>query len=174
MSSPSPIHVGFLTILEQESGLVGGYLVTNNWGRPMEFRLSSAVKPNQVQKILYAHTMRAYLCADLIGKTLIEKTGVDSHLIVTDTEDVLELRHQMELPVLWMTEEITSESRHLVQKKTSTKPVIYSHERYTEDEPKIQEFLNALDGLIDLREPFERIREAIGEARKLGVTNRAA
>jgi hypothetical protein len=35
-----------------------------------------------------------------------------------------------------------------------------------------RELLGRLDSTFDLAEPFQRIREAVGEARKLGVANR--
>ncbi len=63
-------------MLQEANGFLGGYLVTNQWGRPLEFRLSTAVQPNRVQQVLYAGTLEAYLCADLIGKTLVDKAGV--------------------------------------------------------------------------------------------------
>src|SRR6476620_3074633 len=68
-----PIHLGFLTVFQEGPGYLGGYLVTNSWGRPLEFRLSTAVQPNRVQNLLYGKTLQEYLCADLIGKTLIDK-----------------------------------------------------------------------------------------------------
>ncbi len=87
----------------QEGGsYVGGYLVTNQWGRPLEFRLTSAVQPNKVQKILYAGTMKSYICSDLIGKTLIDKAGIPICLVVTDTFDSLDLRHCVDFPVAWI------------------------------------------------------------------------
>src|SRR6516165_8784949 len=63
---PTTLNLGFLTVLNEVSGYLGGYLVTNNWGRPLEFRLSTAVQPNRVQQVLYAHTLEGYVCADLI------------------------------------------------------------------------------------------------------------
>src|SRR5438445_5894061 len=95
-------NLGFLTILHDPTGYLGGYLVTNQWGRPLEFRLSSAVQPNRVQQILYGPTLEAYVCGDLIGKTLIEKAGVPVQLLMTDQESVLELRRKVEVPVLWL------------------------------------------------------------------------
>src|SRR2546421_4254764 len=85
-------NLGFLTVLQEASGYLGGYLVTNLWGRPLEFRLTSAVQPNKVQQILYGDTLLPYLCADLIGKTLVDKTGLPVQLLVTDREAVLDLR----------------------------------------------------------------------------------
>src|SRR5487761_904382 len=95
-------NLGFLTVLHESNGYLGGYLVTNVWGRPLEFRLSSAVQPNRVQHILYAGTLEPYICADLIGKTLVDKTAVPVQLIVTDRESVLDLRLKLECPVLWL------------------------------------------------------------------------
>ena len=76
-------HLGFLTVLHEPGGYLGGYLVTNLWGRPLEFRLSTAVQPNRVQQVLYGGTLEPYVCADLIGKTLVEKTSVSAGLILT-------------------------------------------------------------------------------------------
>src|SRR5262249_7230983 len=59
-STTSPPNVGFLTVLQEPSGYLGGYLVTNLWGRPLEFRLTSAVQPNKVQQILYGDTLLSY------------------------------------------------------------------------------------------------------------------
>src|SRR5437588_8117327 len=41
------MNLGFLTIVQENGSYQGGYLVTNLWGRPLEFRLSSAVQPNR-------------------------------------------------------------------------------------------------------------------------------
>ena len=76
--------LAFLTVLQEPSGWLGGYLVTNGWGRPFEFRLTTAVQPNRVQAALYGPTLHEYLLADLIGKTLVEKTATKPDLIVTD------------------------------------------------------------------------------------------
>src|SRR5215475_12294428 len=77
-------QLGFLTVLHEASGYLGGYLVTNVWGRPLEFRLSTAVQPNKVQQILYGSTLEPYIHADLIGKTLVEKTSILVQLVLTD------------------------------------------------------------------------------------------
>src|SRR5438552_227836 len=99
---PTPNNLGFLSVHQEQGGYVGGYLVTNAWGRPLEFRLSSAVQPNKVQAILYGGTLQPYICADLIGKTLVDKAGLPVQLIVTDREAVLDLRLKVEAVVLWL------------------------------------------------------------------------
>jgi hypothetical protein len=172
------LNVGFLTVLHEASGYLGGYLVTNIWGRPLEFRLSSAVQPNRVQQILYGGTLQAYVCAELIGKTLVEKASTAVQLLVTDQEHVLELRLKVEVPVLWLAAADDPLGLKLASLGTAVAPAaqgqgpILRHPSYPGDEATGRELLARLDVGLDLAEPFARIREAIGEARKLGVTSR--
>lgn len=202
LSASTPLKLGFLTVLEEPSGYLGGYLVTNAWGRPLEFRLSTAVQPSRVQQILYGDTMRPYVCADLIGKTLIEKTATAAQIIVTDCHPALDLRRLIEIPVVWLTtsadrlvplspwgrgvrgegaqeSEETSESDSLPDCADIAAPVtslpvgnVYCHRQFGADKPAVCKLMERLPDAFDLAEPFARIREAIGEARKIGVTNR--
>ncbi|MCS6849702.1 MAG: hypothetical protein NZ700_00865 [Gemmataceae bacterium] len=180
MSQPaSPTNLGFLTVLHETNGYLGGYLVTNIWGRPLEFRVTTAVQPNRIQQILYAGTLESYLHAELIGKTLVDKTGIPVQLIVTDRQPVLELRWKVEVPVVWLPPRDDPRSAALVAQgaqvwaaENGHGPLV-CHPRFTGDRPAIQELLGRLDGALDLGEPFVRIREAISEARKMGVTSKA-
>jgi hypothetical protein len=173
------VNLGFLTVLHEQNGYLGGYLVTNQWGRPLEFRLSTAVQPNRVQQILYGGTLQPYICADLIGKTLVDKTGIAVQLVVTDTEPVLDLRLRLEVPVIWLAPSDNRVAMTLAGAGAEVWParagrgLILCHPRFTSEVPAIREMLERLTGTLELDEPFGRIREAISEARKLGVTNRA-
>src|SRR5438552_435243 len=102
ISAASFAQLGFLTILREAGGYLGGYLVTNLWGRPLEFRLSTAVQPNRIQQILYAHTLAEFVCGELVGKALVEKTATPAHLVLTDTADALCLRRVVDVPVVWV------------------------------------------------------------------------
>lgn len=170
--------------MQDTGGFLGGYLVTNQWGRPLEFRLSSAVQPNRVQKILYANTLQTYICSDLIGKTLIDKTGLAPHLVVTDTQAALDLRYKLDVPVAWIAQTERAQLRLAntpgtpqVEPVCPSLPVrgaIHCHDHFPDDVQAIAALMDRLAGGLDLAEPFARIREAVGEARKLGVTSRAA
>ncbi len=179
MASSNPPNLGFLTVVQEPSGYLGGYLVTNLWGRPLEFRLSSAVQPNRVQQILYGGTLQAYLCADLIGKALVERAGIAVQLIVTDREPALDLRHRVEVPVVWLAEASDGLAQALAGRGAAVRPAvgergpILCHPRYLADLPVVAALLDRLDGTLDLAEPFGRIRDAIAEARKLGPTRQA-
>jgi hypothetical protein len=157
-------NLGFLTILQEPSGTLGGYLVTNAWGRPLEFRLTSAVQPNRVQHILYGETLQSYLCGELIGKTLVDKSTTQAAWIITDAAAALDLRLRINVPVsLWLPGE-----------PPATIPGdphgrgLYGHDRFPDDADVVHAILGKL-GNFDLGEPFQRIRDAVHEARKMGV-----
>lgn len=174
-STASFSHLGFLTVLHEASGYLGGYLVTNLWGRPLEFRLSTAVLPNRVQQILYGPTLTNYVCGELIGKTLFEKTTAAAHLVLTDTPAALGLRYVMDVPVVLITPAVSPPPIDLpiVRPAAPGRGPICAHPEFPDDVMALKEPLERLSGL-DLVEPFVRIRDAITEARKMGVTQRAA
>jgi len=174
------LKVGFLAVLEEPSGYLGGYLVTNAWGRPLEFRVSNPVQPNRVQQILYGDTLRPYVFADLIGKTLVEKTATNVHLIVTPCRAILNLRRSIQIPLVWLAagddlgDLSTPDSSQFEAAISLAKGSVYCHPEFASDKPAIRKLIEGLPESFDLAEPFVRIREAIGEARKLSVANRAA
>jgi hypothetical protein len=171
-TSPPPV-VGFLTVFHDATGVIGGYLVTNAWGRPLEFRLTTAVQPNRVQQILYGPTLSEYLHADLIGKTLVEKTATQPTLIVTDSLSALGLRTRVGIPVVALGPADAAPDVIEVENPRASVPLLLSA-RFHDDRSVVMGQLEKIDPAVDLAEPFTRIREAMAEARKMGVTGRAA
>jgi hypothetical protein len=169
------LNVGFLTILHEPSGYLGGYLVTNTWGRPLEFRLSTAVQPNRVQQILYGGTLEPYICADLIGKTLVEKTGLLVQMVVTDCANALDLRYRVDIPVVWLAPacEAPAWPCSPICSAATERGAVLGHPHYPQDVAVVRDLLERFERTLDLAEPFARIRDAIGEARKMGVTKSA-
>src|SRR5579871_5685919 len=94
------LRLGFLTAIETpDNGYVGGLLVTNHFGRPLEFQCTVPVRPNATQTMLYGPTLAPFLLGELIGGTLVEKAGVKPQLILTDRAHILELRNHIDQPV---------------------------------------------------------------------------
>lgn len=169
----APATLAFLTVLQEPSGWLGGYLVTNGWGRPLEFRLTTAVQPNRVQTALYGPTLNEYLLADLIGKTLVEKTSTKPDLIVTDVVGALALRSRVEMPVVALRpRSAPPEATPLDHPRAASGLLLPA--RFATDRAAVTSLLDRVDPAVELGEPFARIREAIAEARKMGVTSRAA
>ena len=175
MTQPgAAIQLGFLTVVHEAIGYIGGYLVTNIWGRPLEFRLSTAVQPNRVQQILYGQSLPGYLHGELIGRTLVEKTSSSANLIFTDSRPALNLRISLNVPIIWIAAGEAEPLGLVIRPAQENRPALVGHGAYPEDLPRINDVLQQLDSHLDLLEPFGRVREAIAEARKMGVTNRAS
>src|SRR6187402_1940886 len=100
VTRPATPAFGFLTIVEQpELGLLGGYLVLNAGGRPLEFHCTAPVKPNRAQEILYGPTLRPYLCGEQIGQALVSKAKSDVLLVFTDDASATGVREFSPCPV---------------------------------------------------------------------------
>src|SRR5258708_34263760 len=94
------LRLGFLTAIEvSDKGFVGGLLVTNHNGRPLEFQCTVPIKANPTQEILYGPTLAPFILGELIGGTLVEKSGIKPQLILTDQLQSLELRNHIHRPV---------------------------------------------------------------------------
>src|SRR5207248_3286916 len=106
--------------------------------------------------------------------TLVEKAGVPVHCILTDREAVLDLRQRVDMPVVWIagSDDSASAGRNCVRSASRNQGAVVVHPRFPDDVSAVQDLLDGLEGCLDVTEPFLRIREAIGEARKMGVTNR--
>jgi hypothetical protein len=180
-------RLGFLAAVEDpERGFVGGLLITNRFGRPLEFQCTAPVKPNRTQQILYGPTLKPYVLGELIGRTLLEKVGVKPHLVLVESSDLLELRNATSTPVASLfpaAPPVTGRSLPNPQTKQGepTLPnglklgneIVAFDASHTEDRSEIEKFAKLVPGDADLREPFERIREALVETIRLSIARPA-
>ena len=185
----APAALGFLTVLDHpQHGLMGGYLVLNGSGRPLEFHCTAAVKPNRAQQILYGPTLAPFLYGEQIGQALVGKSQLAPLLICTDVQPAMAVRPLVPMPVaLVLGGEAESAVESHVANGGATFRVDAPHRGIATlcqfhvgrnrlavaadregDRAMIQERLAAIGELIDLAEPFGRIREAIEEAQRGG------
>jgi hypothetical protein len=180
--------IGFLTVLEDENGvLFGGFLVLNLAGRPLEFLCTAPIRPNRAQEILYGPTLEPFLYGEQIGATLLEKAKSQPLLICTDQLAALALSEHTRIPVAFVenisqsdsvpdeTKSFRIDSSHTDSTPSkSSDNLFHTHfgnnllafiEDSVLDQNGLQGQLDQLGDRFDLTEPFGRIREAIDEAR---------
>ena len=182
-------HIGFLTALGiPERNFVAGLLVTNRFGRPLEFQCTTPVKPNRTQEILYGPTLVPFILGELLGKTLIEKVSIKPNLVVTDHVEIHELRNHIDCPVICLAQpaDSTEKTSQLLgvddvnklgqDLNSSTEPVgidiggdiFQVHREFPSDAESVSEVLKSMkDCEPDFAEPLERVREALSEALNL-------
>ncbi len=160
------LKLGFLAAVEVEGrGHVGGLLVTNHNGRPLEFQCTTPVKPDRTQEILYGKSLRSWLLGELIGKTLLTRTSIKPDVVFTTDEDILELRNHTDTPVACTsTDKVVKASEEMNQRLGGR--ILRFHDSHQHDVDFVANKLDQLPGQADLEEPLERVNEALSETVK--------
>jgi hypothetical protein len=187
----SPPSVGFLTVCDhQQQGLFGGYLILNTTGRPVEFHCTAPVRASRAQEILYGATLKPYLYGEQIGQALLGKANMSPLVVFTDEQTILSVRPFADIPVACVVADASqddvssSSSQPSYSRIDDAHPVVKSpfatglHEfsvgrqrlavlqTHEEDARAIAQRCQDFTDSFDLSEPFNRIREAIDEARR--------
>jgi len=173
-SKPSPPCLGFLTVLENaELGFLGGYLLLNAAGRPLEFHCTAPIRANRTQEILYGPTLRPFLFGEQIGQTLLTKSKLTPLVVCTDTEPALAVREFTEIPVVNILgataptlARSASEGIGLSAQFQLATNQVAAAAGYSNDEQLIRAAWPAQADHLNLLEPFDRIREALDEAQR--------
>ncbi|MBI2479331.1 MAG: hypothetical protein HYV60_12075 [Planctomycetia bacterium] len=181
--SKSVPSVGFLTVQEfTDLGLIGGYLILNAVGRPLEFHCTAPVRPNRAQEILYGPTLAPFLYGEQIGQTLVSKGKSRPMFVCTNVEPVLSAREFVSVPLALLIEPVDEareqyrlDAAHAATPAPMSRKLLSfqlaSHqaavaEEHARDRDKIIEQWQPHANAIDLLEPFSRLREAIEEAQR--------
>jgi hypothetical protein len=97
------ILIGYMSITELSKDLFrGGLLMVDLKGRPQDFRCTSVIKPNAIQRALYGGTLAGHMALNLCGLPLLEALGKQPTLLVAGSPDLLALRVEIEIPMLWI------------------------------------------------------------------------
>lgn len=166
--------IGFYTVQYSErAGWMGGYLLLNRGGRPLEFHCTLPVLPSRAHEILYGPALRAHLIAEAIGPVLLARARVQPILICCDQPESLKLEGPMETPMGLVGEAAESEEGPVTRDSLPgyCEVSLAGSTLYValENESLARAAADTLEELPDLLEPFSRIREAIQEAQQKGA-----
>jgi hypothetical protein len=156
------LRIGFLTAIEiGDGGFVGGLLVADRFGRPLEFQCTTPVKPNRTQALLYGPTLVPFLLGELLSKTLIDRVGIKPDVLLTNREEMLEVRRLVDQIVLFAVSgsEPSADARTV---KVGAK-LFQTHADFPDDLEAARRQTSVVSAESDLHEPLERVGEALGE-----------
>lgn len=92
--------LGFITVVKsRELGAMGGYLILNRNGRPVEFHCSAPVRATRSQHILFGPTLEPYIFGEQIARALTVRATISPRLILTDRSGVMALRSLTAIPM---------------------------------------------------------------------------
>jgi hypothetical protein len=166
------IRLGFMTAVEiGDRNFVGGLLVTDRFGRPLEFQCTTPVKPNRTQELLYGPTLVPFILGDLLGKALLDRVSVKPSLIMTSRVEMLQLRTKVTIPIIY--DEASTESdlksatgntvRSASQEIRIGRQTFRMHDEFTDDRSVIEKISLQLSDDANMHEPLERVGDALRE-----------
>jgi len=175
-------NLGFITLEEVEEGVLrGGILITDAHGKPVEFRCTSPIRPNAVQRTLYGGTLMPHIAVELVGKPLVRAVQASPDLVLVQQEEFLLLRSKCEKPVLLARRQ--GEDMQLSEESGKSQPeevlsslsgkfapvVVTCHWDYPDDIVQCKERLGWMFSNCDLVEPFERVKTALTTLHEQGI-----
>jgi len=96
--------ISFLGIHQFEDGRAtrGGILITDKTTKPLEFRVTSPVRPEKFQKVLYGEILDEHIAVTLIGLPLLESVQQKPDLIIVRDSLLLGINTYQEIPSILM------------------------------------------------------------------------
>lgn len=171
------ITYGFLQVLADETiGYTGGLLLVDQHGKPTEFHCTAPVVENRTQKILYGQTYKSHVYCDLISKALVEKCSQMPELLFVEQTELTNLAGEIAPPVLHV-----SVADGVPMDESIEYPELQMDELAVTVLSRdlgliefVKEACSRFTTTLSIDEPFERIRQAIGEAQQVARQSEAA
>jgi len=147
-------RIAFIDISLFDDGSVrGGALVTDIYSRPYEFRVTSPIKPTQLQKVLYGKSLVDYMYGELICTPLLKSLKEAVTLAICRDEHLLVARPGLQFPLIAI-------------KTGGGTFTSCTNKNFSNEKAQADILLKLLSQQFDIFEPFERVKLAVSEANK--------
>ena len=161
-SGSKPVFLGFLTVRDTPHGLRGGYLLTSEYGRPIEFHYTSELRIGREQRLLYGKELEPYVHSEVIGKPLTDRQSSAPRVVLVDLSSLLDLRRSIPAPVV----KVSSEKAMSRDQDRTEQPVavaIECHPEFPDDRDAFERIQALAASNFDWLEPFDRLEKALAE-----------
>lgn len=172
------VNIGYLGFLSSGSNTyLGGLMVCDAKGFPVEFRYSEPITPTRVQQVLYGNVLDKYIKIDVIAENLIKSVTTSFNVMIVQEEQTLEHKFTSGFVVIRLSptkspslntqgENIKiKDKEYLLQASTNSNPIrVQFASSYKLEETEIKSTLETLSkvGLtMDVDEPLSRVYRAL-------------
>jgi hypothetical protein len=164
MAEAQEIRLAFIDVTVFSDGSIrGGILTTDIESKPFEFRVTSPIKPTQIQQILYGSSLKDHVYGELICVPLIKATKEKLSIVLAKENYLMAMRPLVSVPVIFIHPNNT-------QVGDGIKPVSLSvHRNFQNELAYAQTILTPIMQKHDLLEPFERLKLGLGEVHRVGL-----
>ena len=177
-------RVGYYRLLTDQHNdwMLGAVLVTDDIGKPEEFKVTYPVRPTLIQRQLYGHSLITHVGIELCGKPLFHDLNTKPQLLLINDERFLLLADDDDIvcPVAFMERagesiSLNTPSQKLMANRQTIQPSTARFQPVTVAYPpnyrqeQIRDTANLIDyffSAFDLIEPFNRIEVAIQALRE--------
>ncbi len=161
------MKLAYLYYLNNEENYRGGILLTDEKTKPLEFRITSKVKLEELQKILYGSSLKEVLFKEKFGIELLSALSENYDLVLTQDKELLSIRKYISAPIIYI-----RKFDPFMPKDRLSHKVINIHEKFEpliftiskEDEHQlisVSKKLNDIYRNFNLLEPFSRVEKAM-------------
>lgn len=170
------IRLAYFVALKEGGSYLGGLLLTDPAGLPLDFRYTEPITPTRLQTVLYGKALEPHLKEEVIQKTLLKELKGQPDLFIVPTTDlvggwsgdqrfpVLAVQRTQEPPLARLGETLRLSSRELLlQTGEGGAPLRLLFAAGMEPAAQDQAVLKVLEAAyqMDPSEPLERVQAAL-------------
>lgn len=84
------VRIGYLLVASPVNNVfIGGIMVVDGRGLPVEFRYTEPIQPTKIQQVLYGSVLSRYIKTEVILETLLKSLESRPHVLVVDDDSFL-------------------------------------------------------------------------------------
>ncbi len=152
--------IGYLLVKKIENKHLGGILVINDIGIPVEFKYSEPVTPTKLQEIIYGNSLEYFLHVEIIAKGLVQKLENRPELILVNDPNLVFDKNIVMITFLPQVVPEKKENNEAIINVNNSSIRITFQENSKIDENIIRKIVD-IATRIDIIEPFDRIERAL-------------
>ncbi|MEJ5256665.1 MAG: hypothetical protein WHS64_00265 [Fervidobacterium sp.] len=152
--------IGYLSVKSIDGKYLGGILIVNDYGIPVEFKYSEPIVPTRLQQIIYGNSLEYYLNTEIISKGLIQKLENRPELLLVEDPMLLFDKNIVMVTLLpQMVNEKTEGNEAVVN--VNNKSIRITFPENIKVENTLVQKVVELSQKFDIFEPFDRIEKAL-------------
>ncbi|MEW6202325.1 MAG: hypothetical protein AB1546_10135 [bacterium] len=167
--------IGYIdTYRSERNAFIGGILITDCYGIPLEFRHTDTVVPSRIEQILYGRALDHYLKAETMARSLLTDVENKPDILIVPDESYYNLTRSYTFPFVQLSvarreplathgesQEI-SENEILLQILSLREPVRVKVDRKNAPTlASVKSILLDLGRTMDVLEPLSRVQDAL-------------
>lgn len=155
--------IAFLGTYNGDDSIMGVIMVTDPETKPVEFRVTSPIKPTNFQKILYGNVLKEHILVELVALPLLNAISEQPDLILVNDPYFLGANSKLDIRVIRvLTKSQQNENKYAKIELKSYSPknetmYLEAPEEFEDELPGISEALTKISEYRDLLEPFDRL-----------------